>query len=325
MLRAVVAVFAGVAAGLAVGEFLDNRHGWDPSWPVGRSPADTLFQGDAALIAGACGLLCAVLFAGGITPLARRLTRNGAEAAALPVIAAGTIAVVIAAIPFLGFILWPGNPRQVYAETYEFLLLPVALAGVIDVTVAAVVGIIVAVLHDDDAAGGRPRRRVLSKLLWTAGSIAVPLVLVVPLRLGAFYLGNSLSRHYLPWFQMFNLPSPGEAVALFALSALVLMGVLAALGHVARCRWRRSDILAGALAAGAVGLAAFVAAAMAYCADAVSPYPYAIRHPNPAAAAGYYAMVALGVPILVPGLSLLMAASVIVVIRQARRESPGPS
>ena len=320
MLRAVVAVFAGVAAGLVAGEFLDNRHGWVPSWPAGRSPADTLFPGDAALIAGACGLLCAVLFAGAITPLARRVARNGGEAAALPVIAAGTIAVVIAAIPFLGFILWPGNPRQVYAETYEFLLLPVALAGVIDVTVATVVGIIVAVLYDDDAAGERPRRQVLGELLWTAGSIAVPLALVVPLRLGVFYLGNSLLRH-----QMFNLPTPGEAVALFALSALVLMGVMAALGHVARCRWRRSDILAGALAAGAVGLAAFVAAAMAYCADAVSPYAYAIRPPNPAAAAGYYAMLALGVPIFVPGLSLLMAASAIIAIRQTRREPAGSS
>lgn len=325
MLRAVVAVFAGVAAGLVAGEFLDNRHGWVPSWPAGRSPADTLFPGDAALIAGACGLLCAVLFAGAITPLARRVARNGAEAAALPVIAAGTIAVVIAAIPFMSFILWPGNPRQVYAETYEFLLLPVALAGVIDVTVAAVVGIIVAVLYDHDAAGERPRRWVPSKLLRTAGSIAVPLALVVPLRLGVFYLGNSLSRHFLPWFQMFNLPSPGESVALFALSALALMGVMAGLGYVARRRWRRSDILAGALAAGAVGLAAFVAAAMAYCADVVSPYAYAIRPPNPAAAAGYYAILALGVPIFVPGLSLLMAASAIIAIRQTRREPAGPS
>ena len=312
LLRAAVAVFAGVAGAYVASTFLDNRHGYHSIPYRDRLPAAPLFANDELWIAAVCGLLCVVLLFIGIESLTRRGAQTDQEAAVLPVIAAGVVAVVIVLGPFLGEILWPGNPgpEDTSAQTYGFLLLTVYMAAVIDVIPAAVVGIIVAVLHD--VGRGLSLRRVLGNVLWTSALIVIPLALVVLLRLAMFALGARLST-----IQMFNLPAPGEALGLFALSALIFLGVVAGLGYVASHRWRRSDLVAGAVAAGAVGLAVLAIAAVAYFADLVSPYPYEERPPESAAFVGYYAMVGLGVPLVVAGISLLSAWCGIVVIRRS--------
>ena len=75
---------------------------------------------------------------------------------------------------------------------------------------------------------------------------------------------------------------------------------------------------------GAVGLAALVAAAMAYSADAVSLYPYEGRLPDLLTVMRYYAMVALGNPLFVVTISLLSATCGVAAVRRYLRQEDPP-
>ena len=79
--------------------------------------------------------------------------------------------------------------------------------------------------------------------------------------------------------------------------------------YVAHRRWQHSDILAA------------VVAAVAYCADAVSLFPYEEHHRKLAAATGFYPMVMFGGPVFAIDLSLLTATFAMIPMRPCRPKS----